>query len=79
LADPLFDVAPPESEVFAYPEAGRTTVAVTPRVDGGERYVEVVGEFLGAEEPTTCTHVTCRFFPVSHDYSYIRVSISILA
>ena len=49
--DPVFDVGPSIPKVLADPEARRSLSPVSPRVQGGDRHVEVVGERLHGEEP----------------------------
>ena len=49
--DPCFDVAASVAEVAAHPEPRWALAAVTPGVNGGDGNTEVVGYFLGAEEP----------------------------
>jgi hypothetical protein len=51
VIEPLFDVVPPEAHMSTDAESGGTFVSVSPRVDGGDRHPEVVGEFLDGEKP----------------------------
>jgi len=46
LGDPFLDVAPAVAQVSTDAESGWTVSAVAPRVDGGDGYSEIVGEFL---------------------------------
>jgi hypothetical protein len=46
LGDPGLDVVPAEADVFADPESFGSGVAVTPRVDGLHRDLEIVGQLF---------------------------------
>jgi len=56
MFDPLFDVAPPEAEVFTDPKPQWPFASVAPCIDGGHRHTEIVGEFLDGEEPFVVFH-----------------------
>ena len=43
--------------MLADPESLRAVAAVSPGVDGGDGYVEIVGEFLHGEQPIERCHV----------------------
>jgi hypothetical protein len=51
MIDPLFDVAPPEAEVFTDPESQWAFASVAPGIDGGHRHTEVLGELVDGQQP----------------------------
>ena len=48
--DPPLDVGEPVAEVASGPEPWGALPAMPPRVDGGDRHTQVVGEFCGGEQ-----------------------------
>lgn len=54
--DPGLDFAPPVSDVSSNAKAVGSFSAVSPLVEGGDRYAEIFGEFLDGDEPVLLFH-----------------------
>ena len=52
----MFDVDEAVSEVAACFEAGWSLLAVSPCVEGGHGYREVLGEIIGCQQLIWCVH-----------------------
>ena len=80
VVDPAFDVAPSEAEMSADPETGWSSPAIAPRVDGGYRHLEIVGQVFNGEQPIDVFHdPILRFDPcrrVDQELTSMFVSLS---
>jgi hypothetical protein len=78
VIDPLFDVAPSIAEVFADAESRWAMAAVSPGIDGGDGYVEEVGEILCGEQGFEGVHTAIvRIDPfISLSFGVQTVTIS---
>jgi hypothetical protein len=79
MFDPLFDVAPPEAEVFTDPKPQWPFASIAPCIDSGHRHTEIVGEFLDGDKPVVVFHAVMMVGTLStHSHSPSQYVIACL-